>query len=299
MMRHACLLVALAACGAKNNAPVARDAAAPPATAAPAPTPIDAGALKLDLAAAIAPLATEGPSCIVVRTPDGTLHQSDETACAERLRPMSTFKVPNALIGADVGLLDGPDAVMEYDARKFPAPPGTNPEWAKDQPLRKALEISAVPAFRLLATRIGAERMQAHLDGFAYGNRSIAGGIDRFWLGGGLAISAPEQAAFLGKLAAGTLPTSDRAHQTVRDAMPAETRGGARLHHKTGTGTLDGGPTGGPKGHTLGWLVGWIDRPDGAYPFACWIKHAAGDAEAIRAYRLRVCRGALERAGLF
>ena len=288
MPRLALLLVVLAACGGKKAAP--RDAA--PAADAPALG-------RLDLAAALAPLATEGPACLVVRDPDGTVHQSDAAVCAEPLRPMSTFKIPNALTGADVGLLDGPDAIMAYDPAQFPAPEGANPAWAQDQPLRTALEISAVPAFRLLASRIGAERMQAHLDGYGYGNRSIAGGIDRFWLSGGLAISAPEQVAFLARLVAGTLPASDRAHATVRDALPREHGAGATLHHKTGTGTLDGGPTGGPPGHTIGWLVGWIDRPDGAYPYACWIKHAPGDVEAIRAYRLRVCRGALAAAGLY
>jgi beta-lactamase class D len=204
---------------------------------------------------------------------------------------MSTFKIPNALIGADVGLLDGPDAVMPYDPR-FPVPAGGNPAWGQDQTLTRALEISAVPLFRRLAADIGAERMQAHLDAFHYGNHSIEGGLTEFWLSGKLAISAVEQVDFLGQLTAGTLPVSDRALATVRAALPSETHAGATLHHKTGTGPLDGGPW-------VGWLVGWVDRPEGAYPFACWIQHAPADVDVIRAYRLRVCRGALERAGLF
>jgi beta-lactamase class D len=273
MVRVATILIFLCACGGtKSSPPVAamRDAD-PAADAAPA-----------DLAAALAPLATAGPACLVVRFPDGTTRASDDTVCAERLRPMSTFKIANALIGADVGLLDGPDAIMEYDAK----------EWAKDQPLRKAMEVSAVPAFRLLATKIGAERMKAHLDAFGYGNRAIGNELDRFWLTGTLAISAPEQVEFVARLVAGTLAASVRAHETVRAAMPVERRaGGVVLHHKTGTGSLD-------DRQRIGWLVGWVERPDGTYPYACWIKHPAGDIDAVRDYRMRVCKGALEAAGL-
>jgi beta-lactamase class D len=134
--------------------------------------------------------------------------------------------------------------------------------------------------------------MQAHLDAAGYGNRSMAGGLDRFWLeGGGLAISAVEQVEFLSRLVAGTLPVSARAHEIVRAAMPTETAGDATLHWKTGTAREGDAPW-------TAWLVGWVDRPDGVHVFACWLADP-GDFAAARSHRMEFCKGALARLGVF
>ena len=229
---------------------------------------------------------------MVVRFPDGTTRASDDAACTARLRPASTFKLANALIGADVGLITAPDTVLPYDAARYPADADWPAGWAHDQPLDVGLAISAVPLFRGLATRIGAARMQAHLAALHYGNASIAGGVDHFWLDGGLAISAREQVDFLAGLTSGTLPVSAQAHAIVRAAAPREQAAGATLHWKTGTGWLD-------DGDTIAWLVGWIDRADGVYPFACWIREREVPMARVRDHRMTVCRGALAALALF
>ncbi len=58
------------------------------------------------------------------------------------------------------------------------------------------MKHSVVWFYQEVARRIGAERMQAHLDALGYGNRDISGGIDKFWLTGGLRISPHEQIDF-------------------------------------------------------------------------------------------------------
>jgi beta-lactamase class D len=235
---------------------------------------------------------TEVPACFVVRAPDGTVRQSDAERCAQRLRPASTFKIPNALFGADAGLIDGPDAVLTYDAHAYPRQEFWPADWAQDQTLRQALRSSAVPLFRRLARQIGARGMQARLDAVGYGNRSMAGGDDRFWLeGGGLAISAVEQVDFLARLVAGELPVSEEAHEIVRAALPAESDGEATLRFKTGTAREADRPW-------VAWLVGWVERPDGVHEFACWLQDP-GDFDSVRSRRLAFCKGMLERLGLF
>lgn len=261
------LCVALvASCGGKRSTP-------------PAPARVDIRGL------------TTMPACFVVRAPDGTVRQSDETLCQKRLVPASTFKVPNAVIGAEVGLLDGPDAIMTYDATAYPSDPDWPGDWARDMPLREALLISAVPLFRKLAVDIGPARMKAHLDAFGYGNADMTGGQDAFWLtGGGLAISAPEQVAFLTRLVEGTLPVTPTAMATVRAAMPTETSGDATLHWKTGTSRGER--------HWTAWLVGWVERTDGNHVFACWLADV-GDFDQVRERRMAFCKGVLARLGLF
>ena len=235
---------------------------------------------------------TQAPACFVVRAPDATVRTSDDTLCAKRLQPASTFKIPNALIGADVGLLDGPDAIMTYDARAYPKEDFWYEGWDKDQPLREAMRISAVPLFRKLAVDIGPERMKAHLDAFAYGNKDMSGGQDTFWLsGGGLLISAPEQVEFLTKLLAGTLPVTPRAMETARAALPTESSGDSVLHWKTGTLRQQADTW-------TAWLVGWVARPDGNHVFACWLEDV-GDFDTVRERRMAFCKGVLARLGLF
>jgi beta-lactamase class D len=278
-----CIALA-AACGGNKKA-------MPAAAPSDAASPVDAVAIDASTEVDISGL-TDVPACFVVRGPDGAVRQSDEAACRTRILPASTFKIANALVGADVGLLDGPDAIMKYDARAYPRDPEWPEGWDHDQTLREALLISAVPLFRRLAVQIGPERMQAHLDAFEYGNRSIGGGQDRFWLtGGGLAISAPEQVAFLSKLLAGTLPVKPEAMATVREALPTETSGDATLHWKTGTAHPAPDPW-------IAWLVGWVERPDGNHVFACWLRDV-GDFDVVRSHRMEVCKGVLTRLGLW
>ncbi|MBK9035359.1 MAG: class D beta-lactamase [Myxococcales bacterium] len=253
---------------------------------------IDAPVVALDVGGALAVVTAAvglpvDATCLVLGDPGGAVIASDGACADVRLRPASTFKIVNTLIGADVGLISGPDAVLRYDPVRYPPAQIANPEWKRDQSVRRALEVSAVPLYRRLALDIGAARMQAHLDALAYGNRSIAGGLDQFWLTGGLAVSAREQVALVAGLLAATLPVTAAAMATVREAVQRETLGDATIHWKTGTGELD-------DGGWIGWLVGWVDRPDGARPFACWIREPAGvPFETVRDHRMAVCRGAL------
>jgi beta-lactamase class D len=273
-------LALLAACGGKKSTPTV-------ATTHDAGAAFDAArAEPIDISGIV-----DAPGCFVVRAPDGTVRQSDEILCQKRLLPASTFKVPNALIGAEVGLLDGPDAIMTYDAKAYPKDPDWPGDWGRDMPLREALLISAVPLFRKLAVDIGPERMKTHLDAFQYGNADLTGGQDRFWLtGGGLAISAPEQVAFLARLVEDKLPVKPAAMATVRAAMPTEKAGDATLYWKTGTART--------QPEWTAWLVGWVARPDGNHVFACWLADV-GDFDQVRSRRMAFCKGVLARLDLF
>jgi beta-lactamase class D len=236
---------------------------------------------------------SDGEACVVVGYPDGTIRESDGERCAERLRPASTFKLVNTLIAADLGLVKTPATILRHDAKRYPRQRFWPRDWARNHDLRKAMEISALPLFQRLATRVGERRMQAALDALGYGNRSLGGAIDRFWLDGSLRVSAREQVAFVAGLVKDDLGASAHARALVREVVPRETAAdGSILHAKTGTALRDGR-------EWIGWLVGWVDHGGQPHPFACWIKPPPGDFAAVRARRTEVCRGALDRLGLF
>lgn len=224
--------------------------------------------------------------CFVVRDlATGAEQVSDRERCARPRRPHSTFKIANALIGLDLGILDGADSVMTYDAAAYPAESWWPDGWNRDQTLRDAIRISAVPLFRRLANQIGAERMRLYIDRLDYGNRDLGGaGLDWFWLGGRLRISAVQQVELLTHLVRDELPVSRHAQAVAREVLFKEQRGSARVCGKTGTGTLEDPPPAGLSADArLGWLVGWVEQPDRTIVYAMWVE--AQTPDEVRARR--------------
>lgn len=178
-----------------------------------------------------------------------------------RFVPASTFKIPNSLIAIETGVAGGPEHLIAYDAAAAPAQPWWPAAWSRDQTMRTAIRDSVVWYYQELARQIGPRRMQAYLDRFDYGNRVISGGVDVFWLRGGLRISPVEQVAFLRRFYFGQLGVSDRTTAIVKDLITLEETPDYRISGKTGTAELT--PT-----RELGWLVGYIERGDAVWFYA-------------------------------
>ncbi len=198
--------------------------------------------------------AIDGPGTFVLwDAPTGRLRVYDPDRARTRFLPASTFKIPNTLIALDTGVADGPDNRLPWDSTAVPRGDWWPRSWARDQTLRSALPNSVVWYYQELARRIGPDRMQAYLQQFDYGNRSIDGGIDRFWLDGGLRISPIEQVAFLHRFYEGRLGVSERATAVARELLVLEETPAYRLSGKTGTAELTAT-------RELGWLVGYVER---------------------------------------
>ena len=199
--------------------------------------------------------------------------------------PASTFKIANALAALDAGMVADENAVVPWDGV-------TRPEqaaWNRDLTLREAFRHSAVPHFQWLARNLGAERMQAVVDRVGYGNRDLSGGIDRFWLDGGLRISPREQLDFLVRLYRRELPFSVQAQEAVIRLMLAEETEGHRIRAKTGW-ALRVSPQ-------SGWWVGWVERGEDVYFFATVLRAERPDPARFLPARVEVTRRILERLG--
>ncbi len=261
---------------------VSAAACAPPwAPRNPAPHPTDPRPLPpLDWGA----LGLADAGCVALRDlATREVQVSSAERCTMPRRPNSTFKIVNALIGLDLGLLDGPDAIMRYDAARYPAQPWWFDGWAQDQPLREAMRISAVPLFRKLALDIGAARMADYLARLGYGNQDMSGGVDGFWLSpGGLRITAGDQLELITQLHDGKLPVSARAQEIVREVLRKDDVVGHPLYGKTGSGGLEDRDDAFGEGPMVGWLVGWVELPDRTVAFALWVEDESYDAMAAR-----------------
>lgn len=173
--------------------------------------------------------------------------------CRLAQSPCSTFKIPNALIGLQTSVVEGPDHAKAWDGVER-----DRPETNRDQTLASAIRDSVVWYFQDLARDVGEDRMQEWLDRLDYGNRDISGGIDRFWLGSSLLISPQQQLEFVKRLKHGTLPIRPGVQRQVRDMLLQSSELDGELHGKTGS--CNGDAQAGIPDH--GWFVGWIDWKD-------------------------------------
>ena len=259
--------------------------------AAPAASPRDVAAVECDVRPELGKFfgAIEGAFVLLDGQTGSTLCHNPQRA-ATRFLPASTFKIPNSVIALDSGVASGPDFALAWDPKTAPRLAWWPAAWARDHTLRTALPDSVVWYYQELARRIGPGRMQTYLDRFAYGNRDISGGIDRFWLTGGLRISAGEQVRFLRQFYFGELGVSPRATRIARDLLVLEETPAYRLSGKTGWAGV--GESDAPQ---VGWLVGYLERGGAVYFYATNIEiKSAADAKA----RLGITKAVLGHLGL-
>ncbi len=179
--------------------------------------------------------------------------------------PASTFKICNSLIGLETGVIKDENFVLPWDSiqRQIPA-------WNADQDLRSAFRNSTVWYYQEVARRIGGQKMKHWLDTLRYGNADTSGGIDKFWLNGGLRISPEQQIDFLRRLRDNALPLSQRSMDIVRSIMIMKDTLGYVVRGKTGWGIIDN--------ENFGWYVGYVETNGNVYYFANCIR-STGEAD--------------------
>lgn len=137
-----------------------------------------------------------------------TWASNDFSRAMETFSPASTFKIFNALIALDSGVIKTEKEVFyHYRGEKV-----FLSSWAQDMNLSSAIKYSNVLAFKEAARRIGIKTMQKYLNKLHYGNAKIPR-IDTFWLDNSLKISAKEQTILLFGLSQNSLPFSQKSNE--------------------------------------------------------------------------------------
>ncbi len=199
--------------------------------------------------------------------------------------PASTFKIFSAMAALETGVIADKSAVIAWDGVQR-----SRTETNRDLDLQSAFRLSSVPHFQQLVKSIGAERMQGFIDAVGYGNRDISGGIDRFWLTGGLRLSPRQQVDFLVRLYRNELPFSEQSMTAVKEMMVTEEGDGYVLRAKTGWATLE-------NQDNTGWWAGWVETTDNVYFFTSLL-HANAPAESFGPARQSVVRESLIQLGI-
>jgi beta-lactamase class D len=224
----------------------------------------------------------------------GEIRRSPAEACASRLSPNSTFKIPHALAALDSGVLSGKDHKIFYDGA-----PVDFPSHARDHTLTSAVHDSVVWYFQRVATMLGQERERTYLEKLDYGNRDSSSGLTTFWLDGSLRISPEEQARFMVRLYQDALPVDKRAMQTVREIL-IQPEG--QVVNATGAhpfaapwpeGTVVSAKTG--RGHETRWLAGHVARADRSWVF---VSVVVGATETNPLAAIELAAASLRSAGV-
>lgn len=165
--------------------------------------------------------------------------------------PASTIKPLLALIALQTGALRDADEILPWDGQRYPG----QAQWEKDMALAEAMRTSSESYFRLLANRIGRDRLAAWVARIGYGNGIIGERADKAWHGGTLTITAHQQLQFVDQLRTYDLPFDRQIIDTVKRTMLVVDKNGVQIYGKTGTSMPPGAPG-------LAWWVGWVERGD-------------------------------------
>ncbi|HWL52684.1 MAG TPA: penicillin-binding transpeptidase domain-containing protein [Chthoniobacteraceae bacterium] len=207
----------------------------------------------------------EPAALVIVESATGQKQHYHPALCAEKLPPCSTFKIWNAAIGFETGVVKKPDEPFyQWDGKKRKIE-----DWNRDLTLKEAFAVSCVPAFQELARKIGPVRMNGWLEKLDYGDRNTASGNDVFWLPAPgrkpLLISPDEQAALLVRLVNGDLPFSRHTLAALKETMKVRETKNGTLYGKTGTGPID-------EKRNIAWFVGYVESGRKTFAFACALK---------------------------
>jgi len=190
--------------------------------------------------------------------------------CDERFTPMSTFKVPLALMGYEAGILkDRHTPRWDYDP-KFDAPKRTR------KPVDPTIweEESILWYSQELTRKLGTETFDGYVRNFGYGNADTEGnagkrdGLTQSWLSSSLKISADEQAAFMRRIVARDVPVRQAAADLAVSIIPSFEAAGWKVQGKTGSGSLRRKNGKLDATRPIGWFVGWAEKDGRKIAFA-------------------------------
>ncbi len=280
-------MLACSSAAAPARTPVTEPAAAasvPAASAAPTAT----GPVLKELPELVKEFEAEGTTGTIALfdSQDGMLGCSDVKRCQQGFLPASTFKIPNSMIALETGSVDGPDTIMKWDGKQYRVE-----AWNQDLKFRDAFRVSCVPCYQAIARQVGDKVEQEWVTKLDYGNHDTSGGVDKFWLWGGLRISPLQQIDFLRRFDGNELPISERTADIVRDIMTLDVTETYVLRAKTGATKPP------EEAVELGWFVGWLELGERRVFFATLLDGHRPDVDLLPVRR-KVTERVLKARGL-
>lgn len=181
----------------------------------------------------------------------------------ERISPNSTYKIYDALLGLESGIITPEDSGMTWNGEDYPFD-----AWEADQTLSSAMENSVNWYFQSIDSQLGFRSVKSFLQKIQYGNQQTGLDIDLYWTDLSLKISPIEQVNLLKKFHDNEFQFTSKNVDAVKNSILLSSSSKGSLYGKTGTGRIDGKDVN-------GWFIGFIETSDNVYYFATNIQGAA------------------------
>lgn len=233
----------------------------------------------------------DNENCTFVLASESSLsHVVNQQRAQTRLTPYSTFKIANALIGLERGVIKHTKQTLSFDKSKYIPQAWWPPVWKLPRyDLNSAFKYSMVSVFRQLAVDIGQPAMAQQVKRLNYGNGDISSGLDSFWLGGSLQISALEQIKFLQGVYHNTFNLKPSSLAALKEIMLVEETQDYKIYAKTGAGKLE-------NKSMLGWYVGFVETEQGVHFFSANI--TAPTYAQVKTRRVEMVMAHLRKQGV-
>ncbi len=183
-----------------------------------------------------------------------TIYNKD--AALEQITPNSTYKIYDALLGLESGIITPEYSKMTWNGENYPFD-----AWNSDQDLSSAMHSSVNWYFQNIDNIVGMDNVKSYLQEISYGNQQTSNDTALYWTDFSLKISPIEQVELLKKFYHNTFGFSNNNINAVKDAILIASTPDGTLSGKTGTGRVDGQDTN-------GWFIGYIEKPGHVYYFA-------------------------------
>lgn len=195
----------------------------------------------------------------------------DPDNARKRISPNSTYKIYDALLGLESGVISPENSVISWNGEACPFE-----AWEGDQDLNSAMKNSVNWYFQSIDSQLGSDSIKSFLHTIQYGNQQTGSDMDLYWTDSSLKISPLEQVELLKKFNENEFHFSPDNISAVKKALQLSSSDAGNFFGKTGTGRIEGRDVN-------GWFVGYVETSDNTYYFSVNIKadsNASGSAAA-------------------
>lgn len=174
----------------------------------------------------------------------------------KRVSPNSTYKIYDALIGLETGIISPNHSEMKWNGTEYPID-----TWNTDQNLSTAMQNSVNWYFQNIDRQVGISTVQKYMEQMNYGNQNISENFPSYWLESSLKISPVEQVELLRKFYDNEFQFSENNINAVKSVLQISTSDNTTIYGKTGTGRVH-------NQDVNGWFVGYVEKNGHTYFFA-------------------------------
>lgn len=210
-------------------------------------------------------------SFVLYNSRENTWSVYDPDNARKRISPNSTYKIYDALLGLESGVISPENSVISWNGEACPFE-----AWEGDQDLNSAMKNSVNWYFQSIDSQLGSDSIKSFLQTIQYGNQQTGSDMDLYWTDSSLKISPLEQVELLKKFNENEFHFSPDNISAVKKALQLSSSDAGNFFGKTGTGRIEGRDVN-------GWFVGYVETSDNTYYFSVNIKadsNASGSAAA-------------------